>query len=61
MKKMVSINPATGEINRELELYSEERINEAIRKSRTAFSEWKNLDISESGECREVFRTGDCY
>lgn len=50
MKKMVSINPATGEINREFELYSEEMINEAVRKSRTAFSEWKNLDISDRAE-----------
>ncbi|SNQ61408.1 NAD-dependent succinate-semialdehyde dehydrogenase [Candidatus Methanoperedens nitratireducens] len=50
MKKMISINSATGEINREFELYSQERINEAIRKSRTAFSEWKNLDISDRAE-----------
>ncbi len=50
MKKMVSINPATGEINREFEIYSQENINEAIKKSRTAFSEWKNLDISERAE-----------
>ncbi len=50
MKKMVSINPATGETNREFELYSQEKINEAVRKSRTAFSEWKNLDISDRGE-----------
>ncbi len=47
---MASINPATGETNREFELYSEERIYEAIRKSRTAFSEWKNLDISDRAE-----------
>lgn len=50
MKKMVSINPSTGEINREFELYSQEMINEAVRKSRNAFSEWKNLDISERAE-----------
>lgn len=50
MKKMVSINPSTGEINREFELYSQEKINEAVRKSRNAFSEWKNLDISERAE-----------
>ncbi len=50
MKKMVSINPATGEINREFELYSQETINEAVRKSRAAFSEWKNLDFSERAE-----------
>ncbi|MCL7412049.1 MAG: NAD-dependent succinate-semialdehyde dehydrogenase [ANME-2 cluster archaeon] len=50
MKKMVSINPATGDINREFELYSQEKINEAVRKSRNAFSEWKNLDISDRAE-----------
>ncbi|MFZ3168370.1 MAG: NAD-dependent succinate-semialdehyde dehydrogenase [Candidatus Methanoperedens sp.] len=50
MKKMVSINPSTGEINREFELYSQEMINKAVRKSRNAFSEWKNLDISERAE-----------
>lgn len=50
IKKMVSINPATGEINKEFELYSQEKINEAVRKSRAAFSEWKNLDISDRAE-----------
>ncbi|KCZ71551.1 NAD-dependent aldehyde dehydrogenase [Candidatus Methanoperedens nitroreducens] len=50
MKKIVSINPATEKINREFELYSQERINEAVRKSMTAFSGWKNLDISDRAE-----------
>lgn len=50
MKKMVSINPATGETNREFELYSQEKINEAVRNSKIAFSGWKNLDISDRAE-----------
>lgn len=47
MKKIVSINPATGEINREFEPYTEDRINRAVKKSKAAFSEWKALDASE--------------
>jgi succinate-semialdehyde dehydrogenase/glutarate-semialdehyde dehydrogenase len=49
MKKIVSINPATGDVNREFELYSPERINESIRKSTDAFSDWKRMDVSERG------------
>ena len=30
MKKIVSINPATGEVNEEFEPYSEDRVNEVI-------------------------------
>ena len=50
MQKMLSINPATGEINREFKLYPEEKITQAIRKAKTAFSEWGSLDISERAE-----------
>ena len=50
MKKIVSMNPATGEINREFELYSQDKINEVIKKATSAFSEWKNLDISNRSE-----------
>lgn len=49
MKKMVSINPATGDVNREFEFYSHEKINESIKKSRDAFSDWKRMDVSERG------------
>ncbi len=55
MEKMVSINPATGEVNGEFELYSEDRINEAIKKARYAFPEWKSLDVSDrSGHLKNV-------
>ncbi len=47
---MVSINPATGEINGEFELYSQDRINEMVKKAKSAFSEWKDLDISVRAE-----------
>ncbi len=50
MKKMVSINPATGEVNGEFELYSENRINEVITKAKSAFSNWKNLDFQDRVE-----------
>ncbi len=47
MKTIVSLNPATGHVNREFEHYSEDRIVEIIKKAKTAFSEWKRLDVSE--------------
>ncbi|MBP2030033.1 succinate-semialdehyde dehydrogenase/glutarate-semialdehyde dehydrogenase [Methanohalophilus levihalophilus] len=47
MKKMVSRNPATGEINEEFELYSGERIDQTLTRARSTFLEWKDLDISE--------------
>ncbi len=47
---MVSINPATGDVNGEFELYSRDRINEVVKKAKSAFSEWKDLDISDRAE-----------
>lgn len=47
MKKMISINPATEEVNGEFELFSGDRINGAIKKAKAAFSQWKSLDVSE--------------
>jgi succinate-semialdehyde dehydrogenase/glutarate-semialdehyde dehydrogenase len=49
-KKIVSINPATGEINREFEFYSQDIVNKVVKKAKTAFSEWKNLDIPDRAE-----------
>ncbi|VVB56055.1 D-glyceraldehyde dehydrogenase (NADP(+)) [uncultured archaeon] len=50
MKKIVSINPATGEVNEEFELYSEDRVNEVIKKAKAAFLKWRNLDISDRAD-----------
>lgn len=50
MEKIISINPATEEANQEFEPYSEKRINRAIEKAKAAFSEWKNLDVSDRAE-----------
>lgn len=47
MKELLSINPASGELNRELELYSDEKVNEAIKKAQRAFLDWKKLDIAD--------------
>ncbi len=45
MKMMRSINPATGELNGEYELYSSQRIEESFKKSRTAYKIWKDTEI----------------
>lgn len=50
MKKIVSINPATEEINREFELYTNDKINESIKKAKSAFSDWRNLDVLDRAE-----------
>lgn len=50
MKKMVSINPANEEINREFEHYSEDRISESVKMARAASSEWRSLDVSDRAE-----------
>ncbi|MBI4009743.1 MAG: NAD-dependent succinate-semialdehyde dehydrogenase [Candidatus Aenigmarchaeota archaeon] len=49
MAKIISINPATEEINKEFELYSKEQVVKICKDSRKAFKEWKNLDIKERG------------
>lgn len=50
MKELLSINPASGELNRELELYSNEKVNEAVKKAQHAFLDWKKLDIADRAE-----------
>lgn len=53
MQKIISINPATEDINGEFDSFSEERIDLAIKKSRTAFSGWKKISISDRSEYLE--------
>ncbi len=36
-----TINPATEQVIAEYEIISKEKINESVKKSRTAFNEWK--------------------
>ncbi len=45
MKVIRSVNPATGELNGEYELYSLERIEETLKRSREAFKEWKHTEV----------------
>ncbi len=44
-----TINPATEEVIAEYQIISKEKINETIKKSRTAFNDWKK-DIKERAE-----------
>nr|WP_292467809.1 NAD-dependent succinate-semialdehyde dehydrogenase [Methanolobus sp.] len=60
MVKISSVNPATGELNGEFDLYSQQVVNQKIEDSRKAFGEWKKELIVErtfSIECvAEVLR-----
>jgi succinate-semialdehyde dehydrogenase/glutarate-semialdehyde dehydrogenase/succinyl-CoA reductase len=39
--KVVSVNPANGEVLAEYEVMTKERVTEEVRKARTVFQEWK--------------------
>ena len=58
--KISSVNPATGELNGEFDLYSQQVVDQKIKDSRKAFGEWKKELIVErtfSIECvAEVLR-----
>ncbi|WP_340820069.1 NAD-dependent succinate-semialdehyde dehydrogenase [Methanolobus sp. WCC4] len=60
MGKISSVNPATGELNGEFGLHSQQVVDQKIANSRKAFDEWKMEDIVErtfSIECvAEVLR-----
>lgn len=45
--KIRSINPATGEVNGEFDLYSQQVVDQKIENSRKAFDEWKMEPIVE--------------
>ncbi|MFP4654675.1 MAG: NAD-dependent succinate-semialdehyde dehydrogenase [Methanohalobium sp.] len=50
MDKIVSVNPATEEVNKEFDYFSQEKIDEILKKSTEAFNEWKNLELSKRSE-----------
>ncbi|WP_300606838.1 NAD-dependent succinate-semialdehyde dehydrogenase [Methanohalophilus sp.] len=50
MKTIASINPATGQVNREFTLHSQEEISGKVRKSASAFEVWSSLDVSERAD-----------
>lgn len=45
MKVMRSVNPATGELNGEYEIFSPEKVENALKISRAAFKEWKDTEV----------------
>jgi succinate-semialdehyde dehydrogenase/glutarate-semialdehyde dehydrogenase len=45
MKVMRSVNPATGELNGEYEIFSPEKVENALKRSRVAFKEWKDTEV----------------
>ncbi len=47
MKKIKSINPATGELNEEFDHYSSQTVNEKMKISRKASNDWKNESIDQ--------------
>lgn len=52
-----SINPATGEINKEFEAFDKGKVTEILKAGKIAFSEWKNLQVSE--RCDYLLRLAD--
>lgn len=45
--KIISINPATEEVNKEFETFSEDEVINICKCARKAFEKWKKLDIKE--------------
>lgn len=60
MGKIKSVNPATGELNEEFDIYSQQVVDQKIGESRKTFAQWKNEPLFErtfSIECvGEVLR-----
>jgi succinate-semialdehyde dehydrogenase/glutarate-semialdehyde dehydrogenase len=47
MAKMISRNPATGEVNKEFTCHTNSQVEEALKRSRKVLTYWKSLTISE--------------
>jgi succinate-semialdehyde dehydrogenase/glutarate-semialdehyde dehydrogenase len=50
MNTMRSINPATGTVIGEVDMHSDEQVNQILKKSAEAFEKWKRTDVSERNE-----------
>jgi succinate-semialdehyde dehydrogenase/glutarate-semialdehyde dehydrogenase len=50
-RRIQSINPFTGEVMREFELLTDQKINEEIALSRRAFSAWRDVPASGRASC----------
>jgi acyl-CoA reductase-like NAD-dependent aldehyde dehydrogenase len=48
-KRITTINPATEEILKEYDIIEQEQINEAVKRARNAFAEWK-IDIDRRAD-----------
>jgi acyl-CoA reductase-like NAD-dependent aldehyde dehydrogenase len=55
-RKVVSVNPATGEILRELECASEQDVSLAVRRARAAQKRWFELDVRRRTAVLEKFQ-----
>lgn len=47
--RLVSINPATGKVLGEYEVYDEKMVNNAVKQSQKAFEQWRQLSLKERG------------
>ncbi len=47
MDTIASINPTTGKAFQQFQPYDEDRIDQAVKRARLAFEDWRNLDVSE--------------
>jgi acyl-CoA reductase-like NAD-dependent aldehyde dehydrogenase len=50
MSKLISTNPASGEVLGEVEVSTEEEIKQKVQKARDAFKSWGNLKLEERVE-----------
>ena len=55
MTTISSINPATGKVIGEVEMHTEEQVDQMLKKSAGTFREWKKTDVSERNELLRKF------
>ena len=48
--KFHTINPATEEVIDEYELMPKEKVLSQLKKSHSAFNDWKNIDVSKRAQ-----------
>lgn len=49
--KIASINPATGQVNKEFETFSKEELNKIVKRVHDSFLTWSGLSLSVRTEC----------
>ncbi len=55
MTTISSINPATGKVIGEVEMHTDEQVDQMLKKSAETFREWKRTDVSERNELLRNF------